>query len=78
MSTVRFERYPAFRHDSAENRLPDLRDVQSLRDVTAQLQTVGQECSEKPHIFVAMPFADEYTDRFHYGVVGGKCSGISL
>jgi hypothetical protein len=53
-----------------ENRLPDVRDVQSLRDVTAQLQTVGQDSRKKPHIFVAMPFADEYTDRFHYGVVG--------
>jgi hypothetical protein len=54
----------------SENRLPDLPDVQTLADATEQLRSVGQDSRKKPHIFVAMPFADEYTDRFHYGIVG--------
>lgn len=32
------------------------------------LQTAGYSSSAKPHIFVAMPFADEMDDVFHYGI----------
>jgi len=52
------------------NRFPGVPDEQRLRGVTAQLRSVGHDSRNKPHVFVAMPFADEYTDRFHYGIVG--------
>ena len=32
------------------------------------LQTAGYSSAAKPHIFVAMPFADEMDDVFHYGI----------
>lgn len=32
------------------------------------LWDVGVKSTSKPHIFVAMPFAAEFDDRFHYGV----------
>jgi hypothetical protein len=53
-----------------ENRLPEPPKVQTLADAAEQLRSVGQDSLNKPHVFVAMPFADEYTDRFHYGIVG--------
>jgi hypothetical protein len=34
------------------------------------LETVGHDSQAKPLVFVAMPFADEYSDRFHYGIKG--------
>jgi hypothetical protein len=52
------------------DQVPDWPDVPRLDDVTAQLRSVGQDSRKKPHIFVAMPFADKYADRFHYGIVG--------
>lgn len=32
------------------------------------LRNVGAESRDKPHIFVAMPFAPDFDDRFHYGI----------
>lgn len=34
------------------------------------LDLVGRDSRSKPLVFVAMPFADEYDDRFHYGISG--------
>lgn len=39
-------------------------------DARADLESVGRDSRSKPLIFVAMPFADEYADRFHYGING--------
>ena len=48
------------------------RDAQpaSLGAARISLGTVGHDSREKPHVFVAMPFADDYADRFHYGIQG--------
>ena len=32
------------------------------------LRTAGAKSQAKPHVFVAMPFAPEFDDRFHYGI----------
>ena len=32
------------------------------------LRTAGVNSAEKPHLFVAMPFAAEFDDHFHYGI----------
>jgi hypothetical protein len=42
----------------------------SLGAARVNLGTVGHDSHQKPHVFVAMPFADEYADRFHYGIQG--------
>jgi hypothetical protein len=42
----------------------------ALGDARAHLGTVGHDSREKSHVFVAMPFAEEYADRFHYGIRG--------
>lgn len=34
----------------------------------AALQSAGSPSSHKPHVFVAMPFAPLFEDRFHYGI----------
>jgi hypothetical protein len=34
------------------------------------LSNVGQASQEKSHVFVAMPFAPEFDDHFHYGIQG--------
>jgi hypothetical protein len=34
----------------------------------ASLAEAGEGSKNKPHIFVAMPFAKEFDDRFHYGI----------
>lgn len=36
----------------------------------ASLQNVGLPSADKPHVFVAMPFADSMEDTFHYGIQG--------
>jgi hypothetical protein len=46
--------------NSSENRIGKERS-----DV---FRTVGYDSALKPHIFVAMPFADEMADLFHYGI----------
>lgn len=35
-----------------------------------RLRSVGYASASKPYIFVAMPFADEFNDTFHYGISG--------
>jgi hypothetical protein len=48
------------------------------------LRTVGYSSAQKPHIFVAMPFADDMGDLFHYGIqqaissIGFLCERIDL
>jgi hypothetical protein len=42
----------------------------SLGDARTGLGDVGHDYRQKPHIFVAMPFSEQYTDRFHYGIQG--------
>jgi hypothetical protein len=32
------------------------------------LRAIGYDSGQKPHVFVAMPFADETGDLFHYGI----------
>jgi hypothetical protein len=32
------------------------------------LRAIGYDSAQKPHVFVAMPFADEAEDLFHYGI----------
>lgn len=39
-------------------------------EVPDRLRSVGYDSQSKPHIFVAMPFADEMDDVFHYGIQG--------
>jgi hypothetical protein len=34
----------------------------------ASLAQAGEGSKNKPHIFVAMPFAKEFDDRLHYGI----------
>jgi hypothetical protein len=34
------------------------------------MATAGANVKEKPHAFVAMPFAPELEDTFHYGIQG--------
>lgn len=41
-----------------------------LAEVPGRLRSVGYDSQSKPHIFVAMPFADEMDDIFHYGIQG--------
>ena len=42
----------------------------SLDTARVSLGAVGHDSHEKPHVFVAMPFAEEYADRYHYGIEG--------
>lgn len=35
---------------------------------TASLQSAGAGSEEKPHVFVAMPFAEDMDDVYHYGI----------
>lgn len=42
----------------------------SLSGARSGLESVGRDSRGKPLVFVAMPFADEYADRFHYGIRG--------
>jgi hypothetical protein len=46
------------------------RDQSSLHGARSGLDSVGRRSRGKPLVFVAMPFAEEYTDRFHYGISG--------
>lgn len=39
-----------------------------LSDTRRSLADVGEGSRQKPHVFVAMPFAREFDDRFHYGI----------
>lgn len=42
----------------------------ALSRARSGLDSVGRDSRAKPLVFVAMPFAEEYTDRFHYGISG--------
>lgn len=61
-----------------ENLLPDgllvaggQRSQGSLQTrAVASLQDVGLASAGKPHVFVAMPFAESMEDTFHYGIQG--------
>lgn len=44
--------------------------LRPLAEVPDRLRSVGYDSQSKPHIFVAMPFADEMDDVFHYGIQG--------
>ena len=46
------------------------RATQPLSDVADRLRSVGYDSPSKPHVFVAMPFAEEMDDVFHYGIQG--------
>ena len=39
-----------------------------LGEARSELGLVGHDSLSKPLVFVAMPFAEEYDDRFHYGI----------
>jgi hypothetical protein len=41
---------------------------ESADAATMALENVGQGSKAKPYVFVAMPFAAEFNDRFHYGI----------
>lgn len=38
--------------------------------VTERLRAVGYASDAKPHVFVAMPFAEAFDDTYHYGIQG--------
>lgn len=40
------------------------------RHTQRELQRTGHSSAEKPHVFVAMPFAETMEDVFHYGIQG--------
>jgi hypothetical protein len=46
------------------------RAARPLTDVPDRLRSVGYDSQSKPHVFVAMPFAEEMDDVFHYGIHG--------
>jgi hypothetical protein len=46
------------------------RSLRSSSEVPDRLRSVGYDSQSKPHIFVAMPFAHEMDDVFHYGIQG--------
>lgn len=37
-------------------------------EMVAKLQNSGRGSQQKPHVFVAMPFADQFDDVYHYGI----------
>lgn len=39
-------------------------------EVQDRLRSVGYDSQSKPHVFVAMPFAEDMDDVFHYGIQG--------
>jgi hypothetical protein len=45
-------------------------EAPSLGTARITLGAVGNDSHQKPHLFVAMPFAEEYADRFRYGIQG--------
>lgn len=53
-----------------DGQLKHIAHPQSLGIARGTLGNVGHESNEKPHVFVAMPFAEEYADKFHYGIQG--------
>jgi hypothetical protein len=53
-------------HKSAANLKTGSTPVSQLES----LSTAGAPSEAKPHVFVAMPFAPEFDDRFHYGIQG--------
>jgi hypothetical protein len=54
----------------SDNPLQGDAEPASLGAARVSLGTVGHDSHQKPHVFVAMPFAEEYADRFHYGIQG--------
>lgn len=46
------------------------RSATSLAEVPDRLRSVGYDSQGKPHVFVAMPFAEDMDDVFHYGIQG--------
>ena len=49
----------------------DIRDRERpWENVPTDLGEVGHDSRKKPSHFVAMPFAEEYADRYHFGIVG--------
>lgn len=42
----------------------------SPAEIPGRLRSVGYNSQSKPHIFVAMPFAEDMDDVFHYGIYG--------
>ena len=71
---------PGGRIEADEGRLRHRLGVQR----SEALREVGYDSGEKPHVFVAMPFADELSDLFHYGIrqavnsIGLLCERIDL
>ena len=56
-----------------EGRIPVDRSLglRSLSEAsTEKLRTAGITSQDKKHIFIAMPFAEEFDDIFHYGIQG--------
>jgi hypothetical protein len=41
-----------------------------LAAIPDRMRSVGYDSPNKPHVFVAMPFAEEMDDVFHYGIQG--------
>jgi hypothetical protein len=44
------------------------RQAQATLEARSALEDVGDASAGKPNVFVAMPFAPEFGDRFHYGI----------
>lgn len=47
---------------------PSAVDRRESRSELGPLRTAGAGSQAKPHVFVAMPFAPEFDDHFHYGI----------
>lgn len=62
--------------DLLDTLLPDgsrgsrARAARPLMGLPDRMRSVGYNSQNKPHIFVAMPFAEEMDDVFHYGIQG--------
>ena len=57
------------------NHLAYLSDLGEL--ASEKVRSVGYSSESKPHVFVAMPFADEMEDLYHYGIQGAvKSAGF--
>ncbi len=47
---------------------PETQNAQGSIERSPLVSAVGRESADKPHIFVAMPFAEKLDDVYHYGI----------
>lgn len=49
---------------------PEGTSTDQSSDLKERLREVGYSSDAKPHVFVAMPFSEERSDHYHYGIQG--------